>query len=133
MSVQTQQVEPQTAALAPPPLAAVPARRRGSLTIADGVVSKVAQAAALRVPGVLPVPRRLLGDRLGVQARVLGGVAILSLEVAMPYPSPVKATTVRLREQVVAEVRRTTGVEVTRLDVQIADLTHRSGRLRRVV
>lgn len=116
-----------------PRLAATDApRRRGTLDIAPGVVERIAEGAARRVPGVRAVSRRVGSDRFPVQARVLGDAASVHLQVAVGYPSPVRETCRQLRSSVVEEVRRLAGIEVTRLDLQVAELPHRPGGTRRV-
>lgn len=95
-------------------------------------MERVAEGAARSVPGVRPVSRRLGDDRLEVSARVLGDAASLQMSVAVGYPSPVRETCRALRAAVVEEVRRLTGIEVTRLDLQVAELQHRPGGTRRV-
>lgn len=109
----------------------VPAQR-GTLDIAPRVVERIAQGAAARVPGVRPVSRRVGADRVQADARVLGDAASVHLQVAVGYPSPVRETCRQVRTAVVGEVRRLTGIEVTRLDVQVAELQHRPGGTRRV-
>lgn len=107
-------------------------RHRGRLDIAPTAIERLAEGAARRVPGVRPVSRRVGGDRLQVQARVLGQVASVHLQMAVGYPSPVRETCRQVRSAVVAEVRRLAEVEVTRLDVQVVELQHRPGGTRRV-
>lgn len=128
----TRSGQPSVSALVPRPQPGDGPRHRGRLHIAPAVVERVAQGAARKVPGVLLVPRRVGADRLPVQARVLGQVASIRLELAVAYPSPVRETCRRVRRSVVDEVRRTTGVEVTRLDLEVAALQHKPGRSRRV-
>lgn len=122
-----------TAALLPLPTARTPARQRGRLDIAPGVVEKIAEGSARRVSGVQLVHKRLGSDRLPVSARVLGQVASLSLDLAVAYPSPVRTTCRRIRDTVTTEVRRLTGVEVSRLDLEVVDLRARRGSSRRVL
>ena len=107
-------------------------RRRGTLDIAPRAVERIAKGAATRVPGIRPVSRRAGTDRLQVQARVLGDTASIHLQVAVGYPSPVRETCRQVRTSVVDEVQRLAGIEVTRLDVQVAELQHRPGGTRRV-
>lgn len=117
------------------PKAAVPTDappRRGTLDVAPRVVERVAEAAALRTPDVRPVSRRVGSERVQVEARVLGDAASVHMQIAVGYPSPVRETCQRLRAAVLEDVRRLTGVEVTRLDLQVAELPHRPGGTRRV-
>lgn len=107
-------------------------RERGRLDIAPRVVERVAESAARRVPGVRPVSHRVGSDKIEASARVLGDAASLHLQVAIGYPSPVRETCRRLRAAVVHQVRRVTDIEVTRLDLEVAELPHRPGGTRRV-
>lgn len=107
-------------------------RQRGTLDIAPRVVERIAQGAAAQVPGVQPVSRRVGADRLKVEARVLGDAASVLLQVAVGYPSPVRETCRQVRTAVVEQVRQLAEIEVTRLDVQVAELRHRPGGTRRV-
>jgi len=100
-------------------------RGRARLVIAPLVVERVVDGAARRVPGVRAVPGRLGRDALRVEAKVLGRVASVSLDIGVGYPSPVRETCRQVRERVTAEVLRTTGIELTRLDVQVAALLRR--------
>ena len=66
-------------------------RGRARLVIAPLVVERVVDGAARRVPGVRAVPGRLGRDALRVEAKVLGRVASVSLDIGVGYPSPVRA------------------------------------------
>jgi len=113
------------AALVPRPGHTDDPRGRGRLDIAPIVIERIADGAARRVPGVRPVPARLGHGALSAEAKVLGRVASVTLEIAIGYPSPVREICRQVREQVTAEVLRTTGIELTRLDVQVAALLPR--------
>lgn len=115
------------AALVPRPGLTDHPRGRGRLDIAPVVVERVVDGAALRVPGVRPVPGRFGRAALSVEAKVLGRVASVALEIAVGYPSPVRETCRQVRERACAEVLRTMGIELTRLDVQVAALLPRRG------
>ncbi len=121
-----------TAALAEPPTPTTAARRRGRLDIAPTVVERVAEGTARRVPGVQLVHKRFGSDTLPVSARVLGTVASLHLDLAVAYPSPVRETCRRVRAEVTKEVRRLTGIDVSRLDVDVVDLRARRAPTQRV-
>lgn len=131
-SVAGQPVEEHAGALVPRVAPTDAPRQRGTLDIAPRVVAKIAEGAARAVPGVRPVSRRVGADRLQVDARVLGDAASVHLQVAVGYPSPVRETCRQVRAAVVEQVRRLAGVEVTRLDLQVAELPHRPGGTRRV-
>ncbi|MFE9123498.1 DUF6286 domain-containing Asp23/Gls24 family envelope stress response protein [Streptomyces sp. NPDC007172] len=82
------------------------AARRGSTTIADKAVRKIAERAAQEV---LPVPtvRRPKGS-----AAVTGRRAIVALRVALPYPTPLSDTARLVQGHVAARTRQLTGLEV---------------------
>jgi len=119
-------------ALIPTPSRSTPAAQRGGLDIAPTVVERVAEGTARLVPGVQLVHRRVGADRLRTSARVLGSTASLTLDIAVRYPSPVRATARRVRDEVGREVQRLTGVEVGRLDLAVVQLPSTGGRGRRV-
>lgn len=107
-------------------------RSRGRLDIAPRVIERIAEGSARAVRGVRPVHHRLGADALGVSARVLGPVASVQVELGVTYPSPVRETCRRVRQAVTADVRRLTGVEVSRLDLSVVDLQARGGSSPRV-
>jgi uncharacterized alkaline shock family protein YloU len=114
---------------------------RGSLTIADRVVARVAGHAVTLVEGASAAPRRVLGVSVGssrpdreaaVDARVDGSTATVEATVAIAWPASVREVTARLREQVRADVARFTGVRVAHVDVDVVSMTAPSARPRRV-
>ena len=112
---------------------------RGSLSIADVVVEKVATAAAGEVEGVGGAARRVLGVPTGrdsgdgspqVSARVAGSVAALDVRLTVSYPASVRQVTEAAREHIADRVRALTELEVSRVDIDVAALTT-SGASRR--
>jgi uncharacterized alkaline shock family protein YloU len=108
---------------------------RGTTTIADGVVAKVAALAAREVPGVAmggPVGAGLnaVVDRLRGQEAGTAGVGVevgrtqtaIDLAVRIDYPAPIKEVADRLRERVADRVEAITGLEVVEVNVQVVDL-----------
>jgi uncharacterized alkaline shock family protein YloU len=115
---------------------------RGSLTIADTVVEKVAAGAAAEIDGVGGAARRVLGvptaredgdHRPKASARVAGQTAALDLRVTVTYPASVRATTEAVRAHVRERVEALTDLSVTRVEITVAALTSRSGSTRRVI
>ncbi|RBY91664.1 Asp23/Gls24 family envelope stress response protein [Blastococcus sp. TBT05-19] len=114
---------------------------RGTLTLADRVVERVAGYAATQVPGAAAAPRRVLGISVGdarpdseasVRARVDGGTATVEATIAVSWPASVRAVTEQLRERVRADVLRVTGVRVAHIDVDVVSFAVPESRPRRV-
>lgn len=104
------------------------AAERGSLTVAEKVVERVAGHAITQIPGAGAAPRRLLGVTVGearpdteatVTARVDGHTAVLKAVVAIAWPHSVRAVTDRLREHVRVEVHRIADIEVAQIDLEV--------------
>ncbi len=104
---------------------------RGSLTIADRVVEKVAAHAVRTVPHVSGAPRRVLGVNVGdtsddalarVDADVDAGVADLTIDLTVEWPTPVRQVVDAVRRAVRNDVRRITGVTVQQIDIDIVSL-----------
>ncbi|MFD8208812.1 DUF6286 domain-containing protein [Streptomyces sp. NPDC059695] len=79
---------------------------RGSTTIADKAVRKIAQRAAGEV-----LPPSLAGAVRG-SATVRGRRAGVALRVALPYPAPLSETARQVREHVADRTRELTGLDV---------------------
>lgn len=98
---------------------------RGTLTVADRAVQRVAAAAAVRVPGVA---RTTAGGLLGrdlphASAHVVGTRAQVEVDVALVWPAPADATARSVREAVAAAVERFAGVPTDRVDVRVVAVT----------
>ncbi|MPQ96635.1 hypothetical protein GB931_01600 [Modestobacter sp. I12A-02628] len=102
---------------------------RGSLTLVDRVVERVAAQAATEVSRT-GAPVR---DRPAVTARVDGDVAVLALSLALPWPSPVAQLSRDVRGHVVARVAELTGVRAVQVDVRVTGLSVVREPRRRVV
>ena len=114
-----------------------PAEERGTTTLADVVVEKIAAAAAGEVPRVGGLRRHLAGRAVGrsqVRADVDldGAVAALRLELAVEFPAPVRPVTREVRRHVVARVLELCDVTVDHVDITVADLPLPPTDLRRV-
>lgn len=104
---------------------------RGTTTIADRVVERVAGHAVTLVDGASAAPRRVLGVSVGgdrpdreasVDARVDGHTATIEATVAVDWPASVREVATRLRQQVREDVGRVTGVRVEHVDVDVVSL-----------
>jgi uncharacterized alkaline shock family protein YloU len=116
-----------------PPATGVLRTTRGETIIAPQVVEKIASRAAAETAGVAEVVpsqsgrlRRFLhiagqAEPTSASAEMVEEVTI-ELTVHVAYPHPVFATAEEVRENVVAEVRRQTGLEPAEVDVIVPRL-----------
>ena len=100
---------------------AEPAATRGSLSIADRVVSGIARLAAQEVPGTVTVPRAM-GGLAGrglprAAARVAASRVHLTVDVAVAWPSSLSRVTSHVCEVVAGRVEELTGLTVDGIDV----------------
>ncbi len=110
---------------------------RGTTTVADKVVEKIAARAALDVEHVQGLSRSLAGrevGRRGVRASVDvdGRTACLRLELAVEYPASVLRTTRAAREHVGRQLSRLCDLTVDHIDIQVAVLRRHDTDRRRV-
>lgn len=117
------------------------AAERGSLTIADRVIERVAGYAATQVEGASAAPRRLLGINIGdarpddeasVRARVDGQTATVEATIAVEWPRSIVDVAQRLRSRVRDDVLNLTGVQVAHVDVDVVSLPAPTSPSRRV-
>ena len=101
---------------------------RGTLSVADRVVEKVASIAAHEVDAVIAQTsgwRKLTGRPLPrAHATVAGGRARIGVEIATPWPTPLSGVATRTRDHVQERVSSLTGVDVIAVDVTISDVLH---------
>lgn len=114
----------------------VPAEERGRTTIADKVVERIASIAANEVESVIDTRTgwtRVVRGRLPrAEAVVAGGTSRITVEVAATWPTPLNSVAGRVRDHVSERVSTLTGVNVTAVDVSIADVVHLETAERRV-
>ena len=99
---------------------------RGRLTIRSRAAGRIAELAALEVPGVVRRTTRL-GSLTG---RDLPRAVVdlspeqpnIRLDIALAWPSQVAALCFQVREQVATELRRHTGRLPSRVDIAVAEL-----------
>ena len=112
----------------------------GTISIADGVVTKIAARAAAEDPDAGAAAARMLGravpgaNRLpGVRDTNLQGLpktsvvvdgskAYVTLELSVRWPVPVPEVTGRVRSHVRDRVRELAGLDVDEVDIMVADL-----------
>ncbi len=109
---------------------------RGSTTIADGVVTKVAGIAAREVPGVYDLgggAARAIGtvsDRVGIGDGRSQGVSVdvgekeaaVDLTVVIEYGESIPQVAQQIRENTINRIEGTTGLSVTEVNVSVTDL-----------
>jgi len=104
----------------------------GRTVIADGVVATICRTEAVAVPGVFEIgpPAGALGRVRGALSRGETGVevevgqvqAAISLTLVAEYGVPLEALAGDVRARVIGQVEELTGLQVTELDIAVADL-----------
>ncbi|SDG60514.1 Asp23/Gls24 family envelope stress response protein [Microbacterium sp. 77mftsu3.1] len=107
----------------------------GRITIADGVVAKVAGIAAREVSGVYALGgggARALGAireavnatdlTQGVKVEVGETQAAADLKVVVEYPAPIGRVADEVRDSVAGAIERLTGLDVVEVNVEIHDV-----------
>ena len=111
----------------------------GTISIADGVVSKIAAMAAAENPDAGAAAARMLGRALpgagymGVRGTDLeaqpktsvevdGSKAFVNLEISVRWPASVPEITGQVRRHVRDRVRELTGLDVDEVHIVVADL-----------
>lgn len=104
---------------------------RGSLTISEHTVERLAACAASEIDRVGGAAGRTLGISLGGEAldrsakttaKVTGGEVELDVRISLEYPAPVGATTERVRGHLRERVEELTGMPVRRVGITVTAL-----------
>lgn len=116
----------------------IDAAERGSLTIAPGAVEKVAEYAALHVSGVASANGSALSRSFGrsyprVEAEVAGDRAVLDIEIAAVWPTPIPALANEVVRSVREQVQRCAGVRADRINVKISHVAREVTKAQRRV
>lgn len=96
--------------------------------ISEKAVERVAETAALTVPGVRSVDSKLAGlagrgyPRIDVHLDRATATAAVDAEIATAYPAPVAAITDAVRATLVAHIRTLCGLDVSRVKVTVANV-----------
>ncbi|MBZ5735711.1 Asp23/Gls24 family envelope stress response protein [Nocardioides sp. TRM66260-LWL] len=103
--------------------------RRGDLDVRTRVIARIAERVAAEVPEVLVEDAGLLGraplgplSRSGspsAEVRIQGHGARVRLDVACRYPAPITRVAADVRERVLVEAARLSGVPLTVVDVTV--------------
>lgn len=94
--------------------------------VSERTVERVAEVAASTVPGCRTIDAKLAGlagrsfPRIDVRLDQTTGTANIEAEIASSYPAPVAAITDAVRATIIAHVRALTGVDVSRVKVNVA-------------
>lgn len=105
---------------------------RGTLTISDRVVERIAGYAVTLVDAAAAAPRRVLGvtvgeaeddDQARVRARVAGSTATIEATVAVGWPASIRTVTDQARQRIRDDVQRITDVRVDHIDIDVVSLT----------
>lgn len=103
-------------------------RLRGRLVLAEQVVAKIAGQAAVEAGAASGRSGRVLSlggnadpnARPHVDVDLSAESADLALSVGIAYPGSIRAATQQVREQVTRRVEQLTGVDVRRVDIDVA-------------
>ena len=105
---------------------------RGTTTIADRVVERIAAQAVAEVDNATGAARSLLGVTLGsttaetaarVSARVDGPTATVEVSMTVIYPASVRDVTRQVRRHLTERVRELTGVDVAQVDIDVTGMS----------
>lgn len=121
----------------------------GTISIADGVVTKIAARAATEVSNAGAAAPRVLGKSvtgvgaLGIRqsdlsglpkttVRVDGHVALIDISLSVRWPAPIAETTQRVRERVRTRIQELTGLHVAEVTITVTGLVTRIAPTARV-
>lgn len=130
MSSVADQTNPESRRRARNPSDGPDAGGRGSLTIAEKAIEKIAGQIASEVPGVSGSSGGFLGigehsdedARPKVKVQLSGLIASVHVSAGVRYPAPLRSTTERLRREIREQVSSRCGVDVRQVDIDIDTL-----------
>ncbi|MEV6641352.1 Asp23/Gls24 family envelope stress response protein [Amycolatopsis sp. NPDC051371] len=114
---------------------------RGTLTVSDRTVERIAAQVVTEVEGAGGAANRVLGVAVGgedpdnsakVTAKVHGDTAALDVRLSLSYPRSVGRTTENVRRHLMRRVAELTGLTVSRVDVTVTALHTVTNASRRV-
>jgi uncharacterized alkaline shock family protein YloU len=114
---------------------------RGTTTIDDGVVAKIAGIATREVSGVASMGGSLSGAIADVVGRIRGeehatsGVGVevgtkqaaVDLSITVQYPATITEVASSVRDNVIDRIEKLTGLEVVEVNIAVADLAFPGG------
>lgn len=109
---------------------------KGTTTITDQVVAKIAGLSIREIPGVYALggsAARALGmlrDKVGAEENLKQGIGVeigqtqtaLDVNMIVEYPYPVHEVANKVREAIFAGVQGLVGLEVTEVNIKVADV-----------
>lgn len=104
---------------------------RGSLTIAEKAIERIATQAVSEVDLATGAPRKVLGVRMGsadghqdarASAQVDGQLVTMSVTLAVQWPAPVRQVCAQVRQHLAERVGAMTGLQVAEIDVDVPTL-----------
>lgn len=103
---------------------------RGRLTISEKAIEKIAGQIASDTPGIHGSAGGFLGigshddedARPKVKVQLHGVTASIHVRAGVRYPSPLRATTEQLRDQIRTKVSALCGIDVRQVDIDIVNL-----------
>jgi len=111
---------------------AAPAEERGTLEVRASALEHIAQRAAEQITGTVAQSSAM--DRLRGKGYPHASVTVqrsrawVKLDVAASWPCPVTELATRVRDHVLAETTRLSGLDVRSVDVNIHIATHHDER-----
>ncbi|MDQ6649620.1 MAG: alkaline shock response membrane anchor protein AmaP [Actinomycetota bacterium] len=114
---------------------------RGTTTVRDTVVAKLAAVVVTEVDRASGAPRTMFGQALGAakddaaprtSATVDGQTARVKLSMAVRYPSSVVDVCATVRREVMTRVQELTGLTVAQVDIDVPALVTTTPRTARV-
>ncbi|MBA3488807.1 MAG: Asp23/Gls24 family envelope stress response protein [Longispora sp.] len=114
--------------------------QRGTLIITDRAVQRIAEAAALSVPGVIPAQQstNAVNAALGrayprVDCDVAGGQVRAEVEIVGRWPTSAPQLGAQVRQAVTDQLQALAGLRVNAVDVTIAKIVRVAAPVRRRV
>ena len=134
------QPQPVTAGTQAAPAARAGRNELGTISVADGVVTKIAARAAAENPDAGAAAARMLGRAVPAASRmpgvrnidleglpkttvqVDGSKAFITLELSVRWPASIPEVTAQVRGHVRGRVRQLAGLDVDEVHIVVADL-----------
>ncbi|MCT1425250.1 Asp23/Gls24 family envelope stress response protein [Corynebacterium sanguinis] len=104
--------------------------------LSERTVEHIAEAAARKVPGSIALDAKLAGlagrslPRSTAYLNRRAGTVTIDADIAASYPAPIAAVTDVVREAIRRQVSTLTGLEVTRVNIKVANAKPAGGRER---
>ena len=110
----------------------------GTIHIADEVLAVVAASAALEVEGVSSLAANLSSDLAelmgkkvyskGVRLSVVDGQVLVDISILIQYGFSIPNVAKKVQEAVMSAVANTSGMEVSRVNIQVSGISFRKER-----